>query len=248
MRRPRTVCLVPVRNAAHELSGFLESVTRVVDDVIALDDGSNDCTREMLEADPRVRIVLTNPPRPGYQGWDDGANRARLFGAAVECEPDWVLWLDADERLPPDDAAVLREFLATDALPGCAYGLQHYRMWGDGFDPDYMWIYRLVSFRPGQQLTTRRLHFSPIPTDIPRTRWVRTTIRVQHHGARDEASRRAHVAKYEAADPAEEFGRNFGGLAETPSRVTVWRPRDRALPVLAPLEAVPPVTLGDGAG
>jgi hypothetical protein len=124
-------------------------------------------------------------------------------------------------------------------LPGCAYGFQHYRMWGDAYDPHFMWIYRLFSFHHGQTLRTRRLHFSPIPTDIPRERWIRTTIRVQHLGAIDEAHRLAHAAKYEEADPGGEFGRNFGGLAERPTRLETWQARPAGLPVLVSPEPGP---------
>jgi glycosyltransferase involved in cell wall biosynthesis len=235
--RPRTVCLVPVKDAASELVAYLDSASRVADEVVALDDGSTDDTDAMLKGDPRVSVVLTNPPRVGYRDWDDGENRSRLLDAAGALDPDWVLWLDVDERIAPDDAADLRAFIATDALPGCAYGFQHYRIWDDGYDPNFMWIYRLFSFHRGQTLPIRRLHFSPVPTDIPRERWIRTTIRVQHFGAIDEDHRLAHIAKYEDADPCGEFGRNFGGLAERPTRIETWRPRPPGLPVLVPPES-----------
>ena len=50
--------------------------------------------------------------RAGFAGWDDGENRSRLLAAAAELEPDWILFLDSDERLDGDDAAALREFLS----------------------------------------------------------------------------------------------------------------------------------------
>jgi hypothetical protein len=234
--RPTTVCLVPARNAEHHLPACLDSAARFADAIVALDDGSTDDTWAVLKTSPHVAIVLSNPPRPSYEGWDDSANRNRLLRAAAQLAPSWIVSLDADERVPPDDAAALREFITTDALPGCAYGFQHFRMWGNECVPHFTWIYRLFSFRKEQAFPARRLHFDPVSTDIHRERWVRTTIRVQHVGASDEEGRLAHVAKYRQADPTAEYGVNFGGLAERPATLRAWHARPPGLPVLAPPE------------
>jgi hypothetical protein len=75
--------LLPVRNGAEHLDGWLESVGRFADVVIALDDGSTDDTRARLDASPLVEMVLENSVRPSYAGWDDAGNRARLLAAAA---------------------------------------------------------------------------------------------------------------------------------------------------------------------
>ena len=48
-----------------------------------------------------------------------------MLEAAAALEPEWILSLDADERIDAGGAAALRAFLETDALPGCAYGFRH---------------------------------------------------------------------------------------------------------------------------
>ena len=229
------VCLLPVRNGERELDGWLESAARVADAVVALDDGSTDATRATLEADPLVVRVLTNPPRVGYAGWDDGANRARLLEASLELVPDWVLSLDADERLPPDDAAALRAFLETDALPGVAYGLRHLRMWGEGHDPRGHTVFRLFAPLPGDRFPEARLHFTPIPTRIPGGARVQTTIRLQHVGAADRPALATRARKYDEADPDGLWERSHGGLDAPPEEVVAgWPPRPAGLPVLEP--------------
>jgi UDP-N-acetylmuramoyl-tripeptide--D-alanyl-D-alanine ligase len=254
--RPLLACLLPVRNGADDLPGYLESVARVCDLVIALDDGSTDATPELLRDSPLVARILQNPRRPTYTGWDDAANRRRLLAAADEVAPRWVLWLDADERIDPDDAAALRTFLETDALPGFAFGLRHFRMWGERYDPDYTWIYRLFAHRRGQNLPDQRLHFDPVPVDIRVHAWVETTIRVRHLGAATEERRQARVRKYREADPGGEWQSDFGGLFAKPDGdLPRWKPRPAGLPVLVPgvvaADRVPPVAQpaarGDGA-
>ena len=107
---PTLTVLVPVRNGEHQLPAWLASVAEYADDVIALDDGSTDATRRILDESDLVSTVLANPRRPTYVGWDDRENRQRLVYAALAARAEWVLFLDADERRaiaegPPDRLA-----------------------------------------------------------------------------------------------------------------------------------------------
>jgi hypothetical protein len=225
-RSLRVVALLPVRNGSLLLPEYLESAAQWCDAVIALDDGSSDRSGEMLDEHPLVRLCLRMHRRTDYGGWDDQRNRQDLLDAANGVGAEWVVYLDVDERIDPHDALALRGFLTSpDALPGCAYGFQHYRMWGRGHDPDYCWIYRCFRCEVGQRLTSKRLHFNPIPTSIDRRAWVRTTIRVQHFGASSEQLRLARLQKYRQADPRHEYGYEFGGLANRPRRIILEWPR-----------------------
>jgi glycosyltransferase involved in cell wall biosynthesis len=151
---PAIGSLLPARNAAADLPLHLESVAKFADFVIALDDGSTDDTRAILEAHPLVRTVLTNPRREHYAGWDDAANRSRLLGAAVDVGVQWAVWLDADELLADDDAAALRAFLLDGADPACAYRFRVFRMIDDleHYDQDHLLVGRCFAPRPGQVL------------------------------------------------------------------------------------------------
>jgi glycosyltransferase involved in cell wall biosynthesis len=233
----RVVCLIPARNAAEDLPACLDSAAQICDLALALDDGSTDHTRRVLDAHPLVRLVLANPVRVDYAAWDDAANRNRLLDAAAAFEPDWILSLDADERIAPDDAAALRAFLETDALPGCAYGFQHIAMRGDAEHqlPRFQWIYRLFSYEAGQRFPQRKLHFVPIPTAIPRALWFRTTVRIQHFGSVTADRRLARFEKYAEADPDRRFQADYSHLLHNPapSELIRWAPRPPGLPVLA---------------
>ena len=214
MPDPTLVCLLPVRNGEADLPGYFASVAGFADAVVALDDGSTDGTRRLLEESQLVNIVLSNPPRPDYRGWDDAGNRNRLLEAASTLRPRWILSLDADERIDPDDAAALREFVETEALPGCAYGFRVFRMVGDlsRYDQADLLVCRLFAFVPGQRFPDRRLHFVPIPTSIPRRFWLDTTIRIQHLGGLTAERRQARFEKYREADPDNAFQDSYQNL------------------------------------
>ena len=226
------VCLLPVRNGAEDLPGYLASVRGFADAVVALDDGSTDDTRAILDADPLVKFVLSNPRRESARGWDDAENRLRLLQAAEDLSATWIVSLDVDERIDADDAGALRSFLTSDALPGLAYGLQLYRMWGDRCDPDYRYVYRLFAYEPDQTFPPERLHFNPVPEQIPRQGWVRTTIRIRHLGASNDERVSAALRKYQEVDPIGEFPHE--GAIEPPRKLVEWTPRSADPPVLAP--------------
>ncbi len=248
---PGIACLLPARNAAAELPEFLESAAHFADAVVALDDGSTDETAAVLESSALVQALVCEPPRPGYDGWDDGRNRRRLLAEAAALEPDWVVFLDADERLDPEDGAVLREFLTRDALPGCAYGLRLHRTWTGGrATADATIVYRAFAYGPGLTLPERQLHFNPVPVQIPRPRWLVTTIRVRHLDSPERLA--ARRAKYAAADPEGDFADGSTPLLAPPEGELVpWQPRPASLPALEPdaaARAVAPEGSGEPGG
>ena len=231
----RLACLLPARNAEQDLPGYLECVARFADTVVALDDGSTDRTAQLLGESPLVATVLQNPVRHGYAGWDDAANRNRLLEEAAGVDPDWILFLDADERIAPDDGEALRELVERDAVPGLAYGFRVHRMIGDPdhYDAAALWVYRLFAHRPGLRLADRRLHGVPVPADIPRSRWVRTTIRIKHLAAVDERRRRERFSKYAESDPAAAYQEaGYEHLLAAPRAPVRWQPRPPGRPLL----------------
>ncbi|MEO6628282.1 MAG: glycosyltransferase [Aquihabitans sp.] len=236
------VSLLPARNAAADLPAHLASVAQFADLVVALDDGSTDDTRAILEANPIVHTVLSNPRRESYAGWDDSANRNRLLEAAQRLSPSWVMSLDADELLAGDDAASLRAFLDHSADPNEAYLFRVFRMIGDleHYDGPALWVGRLFAPRPDHAFPSDRLHFVPLPTAIPRDRWRETTFRIQHRGSLTDARRQARFAKYREADPDRSWQPSYDHLLDPSKGVRVWPPRGAHLPPLAHEPVVDP--------
>lgn len=228
--------MLPVRNGEHDLPEYLASVSTYCDAIVALDDGSTDGTYDILAAHPMVKVLLRNPVRPDYRDWDDAANRNRLLAASRELQPQWLISLDADERIDERDAASLRDFLQTDALPGFAYGFRHVPMRDDGehFLPQYQWVYRLFSAGNNQRFPALKLHFIPVPTSIPRYRWIRTTLRIQHLGGLTVEHRLQRFNKYLEADPLRKYQADYSHLLSMPALEDVrrWQPRPESVPVL----------------
>lgn len=235
MTRANLVALLPVRNGERWLPEWLDGAAEWADGVIALDDGSTDATRSMLRAHPLVCRIITNPVRATYGGWDDRANRQRLLEAAAEFAPNWVMFLDADERIAPTDHDWLQR-ITREETGGFAYGFRIHAATDDlgSIDPAGRWVYRMFAWEPGLELPAKQLHLVPIPRSIPRRRWLRTNIRILHVGTTAEPDLRARFDKYLEADPDRRWQAAYDHLLQRPA-------------AMAPLEALAtstPVMLG----
>jgi glycosyltransferase involved in cell wall biosynthesis len=92
--QPLVSVIVPARNEEVTLGACLRSLvgqTGVSFEVIVVDDGSNDRTREIAESFPGVRLVSA---RPLPDGWI-GKNNALVSGNAL-ARGEWLLFTDAD--------------------------------------------------------------------------------------------------------------------------------------------------------
>ena len=237
MKSHDLVCLLPARNCEHDLPGYFDSVWRFADAVVALDNGSTDSTGQFLKEHPAVKILLSNPRRETYRGWDDAGNRNRLLAAAAALNPKWILSLDADERITPDDAEALRSFLRDGALPGVAYGFKLYRMIADlrTYDKFVLWSYRLFAHREGQRFPIPELHLIPAPTEIPPERWIKTTLRIQRLSRLTEERRAACYKKYREADSEGGYQAGYKPILDPPKYRKTWVDRVPSLPVVKEL-------------
>jgi glycosyltransferase involved in cell wall biosynthesis len=106
--RPAVSIIVPARNEEASLAACLQSLlaqNEVAREIIVVDDGSTDGTRDIAAGLAGVRLVLAKPLAPG---WTGKAN-ACTTGAEL-AQADWLLFTDADTiHLPGSLARALAE-------------------------------------------------------------------------------------------------------------------------------------------
>ncbi len=83
-----SLCVI-VKNEAHYLSGCLESAKNIADEIIVVDTGSTDNSKE---------IALSYNAEVYDFTWVNDFSAARNFSLS-KATKDWILYLDADERL-----------------------------------------------------------------------------------------------------------------------------------------------------
>jgi glycosyltransferase involved in cell wall biosynthesis/Flp pilus assembly protein TadD len=112
--RPKVSLCMIVRNEEENLPACLGSAADLVDEVVVVDTGSTDATREVAA---RYGAKVFDFP------WCDSFAAARnesLRHAAGE----WVFWLDADDRLDEDNRARLRALFAGLGGENTAYSMK----------------------------------------------------------------------------------------------------------------------------
>lgn len=95
--------IVPARNEEASLGACLESLvaqTGVRVEIIVVDDGSTDGTREIAQSFTGVRVLEPTPLPPGWSG----KNNALMAGAR-EARGNWLLFTDADTVHRPGSLA-----------------------------------------------------------------------------------------------------------------------------------------------
>lgn len=141
-RQPLSIAIITL-NAASQLAACLDSV-RFADDIVVVDSGSTDGT-QALAASYGVRVI--------EQDWL-GFGPQKQF-AVEAARHDWVLCLDADERVSPALQTSIENVLSNPSsaafrFPRCNRFLGRYLKYGEGY-PD--WSLRLFDRRQARWST-----------------------------------------------------------------------------------------------
>jgi tetratricopeptide (TPR) repeat protein len=102
---PRLSATLIVRNESSYLDGCLASLHGLADEIVVVDTGSTDDTRDIARA---------HGARLSEFAWCDDFSAARNF-AIDQARGDWLLYIDADERVrAPVDLAALHRLFAEE--------------------------------------------------------------------------------------------------------------------------------------
>jgi len=195
---PKLTVTVITRNEAANIDACLESVAWA-DEVLVVDCGSADGTADLARA-RGARVIVRD--WPGYS--------AQKNFAASEAGHDWILSVDADERVTPDLAGTIRSELAADPavagfrIPRVTWHLGRWIRTTDWY-PDYQ--LRLYDRRRARW-KLRRVHES-VEADGP-VGQLRHDL--QHYAYRDIAHHHETMDRYTtlAAEQMYEEGRRAG--------------------------------------
>lgn len=97
-----SLCMI-VKNEEDSLARCLESITPLVDEIVIVDTGSTDATKE---------IAAKFTDRVYDFTWIEDFSAARNF-AFSKATKEYLLWLDADDVILPEDAAQIQQLKET---------------------------------------------------------------------------------------------------------------------------------------
>lgn len=140
--RPRLSLCMIVKNEREHLGRCLTSVKGIADEIIIVDTGSTDGTQEIAHAHG-ARVIQST--------WENDFSRARNLSLEA-AHGVWILVLDADEYLLPEDGVALLQLIAqhtaADGRATTAFNLVMQNISDDGRPGMLVYIARLFPNRP----------------------------------------------------------------------------------------------------
>lgn len=207
---PKITLSMCVKNEASSyLSEMLSSCCEYIDNAVIIDDASTDNTVEICEN------ILKNIPHTIVR------NDVSLFVAewklrmlqweeTIKTNPEWILFLDADEIFEDNFKFQIRELLSSDQSI-YIYKFRLYDLWdGNHYRSDALWTAHLhyeafmLRYDPSfKYLFARKTnqHCGRMPSNIKYLKAKQSNLRLKHYGWIDEEKRKEKYKRYMALDP-----------------------------------------------
>ena len=123
----KVIALLPFRNEEWCLPSYLHNTTKIVDEIIAIDDGSIDNSAKILE-DAGAKLYSSEKLIKFNSGWSEGSIRAELLKLGREAGGTHFVCLDADETFTNPLVENFQE-LIPQLQPGEKMSLQWLALW-----------------------------------------------------------------------------------------------------------------------
>jgi tetratricopeptide (TPR) repeat protein len=195
-----SLCMI-VKNEEANLGPCLEGVGALVDEIVIVDTGSTDRTRDI--AAERGAVIVDFP-------WRDDFSAARNE-ALRHSAGDWIFWLDADDRVDAANPHRLSTLLAALPDENIVYLMRCISTGPDGATPVNVVDHpRLFRRQPGV-VWSYRVHEQVLPSILRSgARLQRSDVVIHHRGYSDRATcrrkdeRNLRLLRLDAADHPED--------------------------------------------
>jgi glycosyltransferase involved in cell wall biosynthesis len=175
-----------VRNEERNLAGCLGPVAVLFDEIIVVDTGSSDATREIA--------ARFTPHVHAFPWCDDFAAARNESLRHATC--DWVMWLDADDRLRPGDVAKLAALLESLDEPPRVFMMDTVSTSFYECEGEWRVTHRRLFRRLPGIAWRGRVHEQLVAgPQTPALETVNSDIEIEHMGYRDRAASRSKLQR-----------------------------------------------------
>lgn len=202
-----------VKNEEHRyLERMLQSASEYIDHAVIIDDGSTDQTislcREVLSGIP---LTLIENKESMFS--DEWKIRKLQWQETIASDPDWILFLDADEIFEDNAKTALREMITDKNCD--LYLFRLYDMWDEEhYREDALWsahkIYRPFMLRYQKNFnyafSQARQHCGRMPSNVFELNQQLSNLRLKHYGWAKAEDRLAKYNRYMTLDPLGIYG------------------------------------------
>lgn len=225
-----TLSMIVKNEGKRYLRRALESAREYIDDAVIIDDGSTDDTIEI------IKEVLKDIPftliENKYSKFSNEIElRKQQWFETIETNPDWILFLDADEIFENKFKDDVREMMKNIEVDGYIFRL--YDFWDeDHYRDDNLWCahntYRLFMIRYQKNFrylfTETAQHCGRMPANCMKLSYALSNLRLKHYGWAKLEDRLNKYQRYMQLDPNGEFGSmdQYKSILDPRPKLTGW--------------------------
>lgn len=207
-----TVSMIVHNESERYLEEVLKQARRFADNFVIIDDASTDGTPQIVRnalKGCRYKLIVNDKP----QFDNEVILRKKLWVATIESNPDWILFLDADEIFEDDMAGAKKWLLENNSVD--AYCFRLYDLWKDGYYRDdehwsahTRYVPFMIRYQPWfkYKFKNTRQHCGRVPKNVLLLPYANTRLRIKHLGWLNEQDRKAKYERYMRLDPDGKFG------------------------------------------
>jgi glycosyltransferase involved in cell wall biosynthesis len=213
------------------LKKMLESTKKYITDVVIIDDASTDSTvslcEEILHDIPHV--IIQNKESKFHNEWE---LRKQQWDESIKGNPDWILFLDADEIFEDSFAEGVKELI--DDGTCMLYSFRLYDFWDEkNYRDDPLWnahntyrpfLLKYIRDFPYEFKETNQ-HCGRLPSNAYSLPNKLSKYRVKHYGWAKEEDRLEKYNRYLSLDPDGIYGSlaQYRSINDQNPNLTEWK-------------------------
>jgi len=182
-----TLMIIAKNEEKRYLKEMLEHASSYVDEIVAMDDNSNDGTYDILADNPKTIRIIRNTTDQFTT--NESVPRYHLFLETSKTNPDWIIALDSDEIMEDKFGENIHDIL-DHAGNNQWFSIEFYHFWNSRvkYRVDKLWKpsrgIRIFKYNPIREYIwlDQSLHCGSIPRNIIHDIGTYSGYRVKHLG------------------------------------------------------------------
>ncbi|MGL4736199.1 MAG: glycosyltransferase family 2 protein [Cellulosilyticaceae bacterium] len=225
-----TLSMIVKNEECRYLQRVLLAAREYIDNAVIIDDGSTDRTAEICKevlGDKLTTLIVNKESKFA----DERRLRKQQWNATIATNPDWIIFLDADEIFEDRAKEVIRELIRSRDVD--IYNFRLYDFWSEThYRQDDLWCAHhtfrpfMMRYQPNYQyqFTETAQHCGRMPSNISGLLGTTSDLRLKHYGWAREEDRIKKYQRYMALDPEGQFGSmpQYQSILDTTVSLMKW--------------------------